>query len=147
MLTDFFRVGGGKFYDIKISPRTASQTACASAVPPEGILVYFYIDSVTVTELNANSINTFSSNNQDFSIQNIIVQNSVNMDEFFIYPLKPIEKYNLKVFNMLGAVLFDTNDINRYWRGENCTYGYYLYEINYVANSINKTIHGKVILK
>ncbi len=64
-----------------------------------------------------------------FYIPNTFTPNNDGINDLFIVSGVGIIKFNMRIFNRWGILIFETNDINNSWNGKNFTNGTYIYKI------------------
>ena len=65
-----------------------------------------------------------------FNVPNAFTPNGDGKNESFLGVGIGIGKYEMSIFDRWGAEIFNTNDINKSWKGENVPGGTYVYKIN-----------------
>lgn len=66
-------------------------------------------------------------------IPNVFTANNDNVNDFFEVRSNGIEKFSLTVINRYGRQVFQTNDVNFRWSGENVSPGIYYWTAQYTT--------------
>lgn len=66
-------------------------------------------------------------------IPNVFTANNDNVNDFFEVRSNGIDKFSLTIFNRYGRQVFQTNDVNFRWAGENVSSGIYYWSAQYTT--------------
>lgn len=99
----------------------------------EGVFVITsrYSDGVCIGEADKYLLKIEDCDSSAIYIPNSFTPNYDGDNEFFkVYGIN-IEYYKMMIYNRWGELIFQSEDINNFWSGENCQEGVYIYNLLY----------------
>jgi gliding motility-associated-like protein len=106
-----FKADGGEEY-ITIGDFESTTNDDLLIILPDSItfgshVIYYYIDGISFTDAVSN-----------IEIPNVFTPNNDGINDFFEFKCTSIANFNLIIYNRWGCIVYETNDVFKYWNGE-----------------------------